>query len=351
MLSELFYPYDKGGAERRFIEVSKRLAKRNNVTVYSLRLKGHGCVENWDGVNIIRVGVSHPLDKRSLPQLMSYISPLVRCLQRKYDIVHVNQGMALFAGFLRKNRIIATFHDLYGHTWSGYYSFPLSTAGTFFERMWSKIKFDKIIANSGQTRKKLIDAGLSNIETIISGIDLDFIKSVKARKEKSVVYVGRLEAYKRVDVLIETMRQLHWPLKIIGYGSQITKLKKLAGDNVEFLGYVSEKRKIEEMKKASVLVNPSSIEGLGLVALESMACGTVPVVRDLECYKEFANEKNSFLLKEMTTDSLGDAITRAMRCRKASAGVKTAENFSWDKTAERVEKIYEEVLNNYEYRN
>ena len=63
MLSELFHPFMLGGAERRYYEIAKRLARRNDVTVYSLRFYGHPRRETTDGIEIIRVGAEHHDDR------------------------------------------------------------------------------------------------------------------------------------------------------------------------------------------------------------------------------------------------------------------------------------------------
>src|SRR3972149_1863347 len=97
MLSELFYPYMLGGAERRYFEIAKRLAKRNEVTVYSLKFYGTKDEEEKDGIRIIRTGMKHPLNKRSMLPLASYLPSLMKSLGN-FDIVDSNQGISSFAG-------------------------------------------------------------------------------------------------------------------------------------------------------------------------------------------------------------------------------------------------------------
>ena len=91
MLSELFYPYLLGGAEKRYYEIAKRLAKRHRVTVYSLRLPGTKAHEFHENIEIRRVGLRHPSTKRSFLPLLSYFPALLMGIQHQYDIIDCNQ--------------------------------------------------------------------------------------------------------------------------------------------------------------------------------------------------------------------------------------------------------------------
>src|SRR3989304_9029162 len=102
MLSELFYPYLLGGAERRYFEIAKRLAKRHEVTVLSLNLQGSKKEQEIESVKIKRVGLKHPMAHRSLPQLVTYMPALLKALDSEYDIIDCNQGIASFAGISKK---------------------------------------------------------------------------------------------------------------------------------------------------------------------------------------------------------------------------------------------------------
>ncbi len=347
ILSELFHPYDLGGAERRFIEIAKRMSMKHEVTVYSLRLFNQPSKEKWHNMEIIRVGLPHPMNRRSLTQMLSYKTPFLRSMMSKYDIVHANQGMASFAGLFSGVRkpVIATFHDIFWRDWPKYFRFPFSYAGKFFELSWSKMKYDRIIANSDQTKRKLEELGFrSPINVIYSGVDTKYIKSVKPVKSDGVVYVGRLVGYKNIEMLIHIFNKLGSELKIIGSGPDEERLKKMAKPNIKFLGYVSEEEKIAHIKGAKLLINPSTTEGLGLILLEAMACGTPVMARELECYREFCDKENS-VLTTITAEKVKSLLDNREKMKKIRiSGIKTAKKFDWDNIAEKVEKVYEASL-------
>jgi len=358
MLSELFYPYLLGGAERRYYEIAIRLAKKHSVTVYSLRFDGYESKEEHKGVEIIRIGSSHPLDKRSMPALATYFPALLKAITERSDIIDANQGISSFVGAFKsliKTPIVATFHDLYWNQWNEYFPFPFSSLGKSMEFTWSKIPYNAVIANSPATATKLNYLGFKNIETIPSGVDIKFIRRIKSRKRKNtIVYVGRLVKYKNVDVLIRSVKQISEEiddvkLNIIGSGPEEFYLRNLAKElkiDAEFFGFVSEKEKFRIIKSAEVLVNPSSVEGLGLVLIESMAAGVPIVAKKLDAYFFYNGGNMSVYEKENEiTRKLIEIITSKTKRKKLiKNGYETAKKYSWDNVAKKVESLYEALV-------
>ncbi|KKS13982.1 MAG: Glycosyl transferase group 1 [Candidatus Yanofskybacteria bacterium GW2011_GWA1_41_6] len=87
---------------------------------------------------------------------------------------------------------------------------------------------------------------------------------------------GRLVSYKRFDLAIKAFNQNGLPLKIVGIGPELNKLKKLANKNVEFLGLVSDEKLSKLYSNAQACIFPQE-EDFGIVPLESMASGR-PVI-------------------------------------------------------------------------
>jgi len=126
-----------------------------------------------------------------------------------------------------------------------------------------------------------------DIRIIPNGIDQSKYKPARARDEKYVLYVGRLEKRKGLRYLLQAFALLkesnpELSLKIAGDGPDRRKLLRLAAeydiDNVHFMGYVSDADKIDLMRHAYVFCSPALYgESFGIVLLEAIACG-VPVV-------------------------------------------------------------------------
>ncbi len=148
-----------------------------------------------------------------------------------------------------------------------------------------------LLLNKANTvaEKKLI----SNIKYIPNGIDLKHYKPPKKRlplngpDTKTIVYVGRLDQRKGVDMLIKAFgiiqKQLpNTYLIIAGEGPKRTKLEQQAKylkiNNIHFTGYVDEVEKRRLMGNGDVFCAPATYgESFGIVLVEAMAMGT-PVV-------------------------------------------------------------------------
>ncbi|MBP9802622.1 glycosyltransferase [Patescibacteria group bacterium] len=94
--------------------------------------------------------------------------------------------------------------------------------------------------------------------------------------EDYYLIVSRLRPYKKVDLAIEAFNNLRLPLKIIGSGSEYPRLKKMASDNIEFLGELSDKERNHYLSHCKAFIYPQ-VEDFGISALEAMASGR-PVV-------------------------------------------------------------------------
>jgi glycosyltransferase involved in cell wall biosynthesis len=88
--------------------------------------------------------------------------------------------------------------------------------------------------------------------------------------------VGRLVPYKRFDLAIKSFSAMGLQLKIVGDGPERERLEDMAGDNVEFLGLLSDYKLPELYSHAQAVIFPQE-EDFGIVPLEAMASGR-PVI-------------------------------------------------------------------------
>lgn len=105
------------------------------------------------------------------------------------------------------------------------------------------------------------------------------------KKVKEILYVGRIDTQqKRVDRVIDTWSKLYkkhpnWRLTIIGGGDGREELESIVAERqiprVSFEGF---RNPLEYYKRASLLILTSEYEGFGLVVVEAMCFGVVPVV-------------------------------------------------------------------------
>ena len=126
---------------------------------------------------------------------------------------------------------------------------------------------------------KTISAGINAPNEMISDIQFDWLKEIN-KKEKIILFLGRLEPQKGIKELIEAWNQLHeedenygWWLLIVGYGSMKTYVKNNAiyKKRIIFQGasYGEEKEFILKISKAFIL--PSISEGIPIAVLEALS--------------------------------------------------------------------------------
>ena len=158
---------------------------------------------------------------------------------------------------------------------------------------------DCIIASTTKEREELIShygASTDKITIIPCGVNLDLFKPVAkeiARKElgldhqKVILFVGRIEPLKGLEQLLGALNHIEGekpPLLIIVGGDehsqgQVQMLQRMAKelrvqDQVTFLGSVDQEKLPSFYSAADVCAIPSYYESFGMVALESLACGT-----------------------------------------------------------------------------
>ena len=99
---------------------------------------------------------------------------------------------------------------------------------------------------------------------------------ISAERGDYYLMVSALAPYKRVDTAVEAFAKLGLPLKIIGSGQDEARLRKLASDNVEFLGWQPDAAVAEHYSRCRAFVFPGE-EDFGITPLEAMASGA-PVI-------------------------------------------------------------------------
>jgi len=97
------------------------------------------------------------------------------------------------------------------------------------------------------------------------------------KKEDFYLTASRMVPYKKIDLIVETFSKIpEKKLVVIGDGPEFDKIKKLAGKNIELLGYQEDKILKDYMKRAKAFVFAAE-EDFGIVPVEAQACGT-PVI-------------------------------------------------------------------------
>jgi glycosyltransferase involved in cell wall biosynthesis len=112
-----------------------------------------------------------------------------------------------------------------------------------------------------------------------------------------LLYVGRLERYKGLYLLLEALRGFsNVTLTVVGDGSYRKELERLAeGINVRFEGFQSDTGKY--YRETDIFVMPSlGPEGFGIVTMEAMAHSVPCLISDLEVHREITGAGTAAML-------------------------------------------------------
>ena len=171
---------------------------------------------------------------------------------------------------------------------------------------------------------------------------------------QSILFLGRLERRKGLDVLIEAMtflRDLDVHLVVAGGGPEERFSRSFArrlGIDARFIGRLSERNLPRAYRAADVYCAPAlGGESFGIVLAEAMAAGAPVVCSDLPAFRAVADDA-ALLVPPDHPAALADALRRALtdeqqRARMRERGETAAQRFDWDRLAEGVEAVYEKA--------
>jgi glycosyltransferase involved in cell wall biosynthesis len=134
-------------------------------------------------------------------------------------------------------------------------------------------RVDYFIANSQFVRERIKRIYGRDAHIIYPPVDVNRF-SLNEKKENFYLVVSRLEPYKKVNLIVEAFTKMpDKRLVVIGDGSQMKKIKEIAGRNIEILGYQKDEVVKEYMEKAKAFIYAAE-EDFGIVMVEAQSAGT-----------------------------------------------------------------------------
>lgn len=341
-----YHPYI-GGVETHVREISERLAKRFDVEVLTTDPSGELATEEIIG------GVKVKRFKSWAPNESYYFSgELKRYLAKNVetsDILHAHSYHDLPAIYCTRVRKIKKF------VFTPHYH---GKGGTFFRNLLhipyklvaKKIfeKADRIICVSNYEKNLVLDnfgVREEKIAVIPNGLDLKEFEGLEKRKRKHrlILYVGRLERYKGIDYLIESLPKLdeNIRLEIVGGGSHKGNLIKLTNrlevsNRVRLYQNLLRKELLQKYADADLFVSLSKYEAFGITVAEALASKTPCIVTKTSALEGVVDDENCFGIDyPIDIKELVGLINEVIG--KKIEGVKLLD---WNDVVERLERIY-----------
>jgi glycosyltransferase involved in cell wall biosynthesis len=377
IVSDRAYPFEKGGAEKRYYWLAQHLIERGHqVDWYTVNSWGGERVLTENGIRYVAVCRrmhEYSGGRRSILQAMGFALACLRLLARRerYDIVDCSQypffsipAMWLVA-WRWKAKLVVSWYETWGDHWFEYLG-RWGVVGRWVERICARLPRALIVV-SEQSLARLQTQGLEAQAAVYIplGIDYDRIQEAPAAPEQvDVIYFGRLKNHKNVDVLLRALalaRADRPSLRalIVGEGPEDDALRLLAqtlelGDTVRFSGRVeSERDLLGLVKSARVFVHPSTKEGGGsLVTLEANACGTPVIAADhpLGIDRSLIEEEvNGFWVAPLSPARLAERMLQVLADPRIDgewrhSARQRSHAYDLAAVAERSEALYERVL-------
>jgi D-inositol-3-phosphate glycosyltransferase len=328
----------------------------------------------------LRAGEDEEIQKLALyPHLPAFVNNLDifnNCNNLRYDFIFSHYWLSALAGMYLQQRWhvphIVMFHTL-GVVKNAIRETTRPALGE--EEPALRIETERnlaqnchrIIASTENEKRALVrhyGASSQKISVVPCGVNLEHFKIIgkaQARhqlglnNDRVALFVGRVDPLKGVDNLIKALPYLcHIPklkLMIIGGGEhsqpEVEELQKLARNlevqnSVDFLGLMKHEELPYFYNAADVCVVPSYYESFGLVALESLACGTPVVATDVGNHKNLIQEgETGYVIEDNDPRRLADRI--ALLLSRPESGIRPAQSIratvnklSWSSTAEAI---------------
>jgi glycosyltransferase involved in cell wall biosynthesis len=333
LVYDAVYPFQKGGGERRFHEIARRL---DGAELFGMKGWPGPAKTQAHGVRLH--GLCRPRDlytsdgRRSITQALIFGLSCLKLMWKRFDVIDCC-GFPYFSLFacrivatVRRKPLLSTWHEVWGKAYWRSYLGPLGVVGWAVERLAARMP-DEIITVSATTERRLRqELGFrGRIHLVPNGFDPAAVdRTVASPDAADVVFTGRLIAEKGVDLLIDAVARLSGQgmairCRIVGDGPERDALRERAARTapgvIAFTGSLPTAEDVlAVMKAARVLVLPSSREGFGMVVLEANACG-IPVITIRHpgnaAAELIAEDVNGWVV-EPSAEALAGAIRRAV---------------------------------------
>ena len=361
------------GVVTSVLNLTEQLEKRGHeVKVLTLSRNCHSYKEgNVIYAGSVGMGKIYPQARVKIPVVArEYMEEL---LAWKPDLIHSQCEFSTF--FLAKRiageldiPIIHTYHTVY-EDYTHYFSPQKAWGRSLVQMMTRKLsdQVDAMIAPSGKIERILEGYRVScPVNVVPSGIDTEkYRKRIDDRSKEALrkqygikedeivfVYVGRMAKEKNIEELLWYQKSVQKNIKLVlvGDGPYRTTLEEKAKeyqvtDSVIFTGMVSPDEVARYYQIGDLFVSASTSETQGMTYDEALAGGVPLLCRKDDCLKEVVTEgKNGWQYENesmyLECIQKWKEFSEDEKRRMRNTAVRTADQFSKESFAKRVERVY-----------
>jgi glycosyltransferase involved in cell wall biosynthesis len=174
-------------------------------------------------------------------------------------------------------------------------------------------RVDRFLANSQYVAGRIARYYNREAEVVYPPVDTDFFTPDEGQAERFFLVVSALVPYKRIELAIDACRAVDVPLKIVGEGPELPRLRARAGPHTEFVGRADDTALRALYRRTTALLLPGE-EDFGMAPVEAQACGR-PVVAVARggALESVDVGVTGVLVPEATTDAVADGLREVIR--------------------------------------
>lgn len=342
-------PKPGGGIEVCVEKLSRQLAKRGHeVFIITRRFPGQKDKESSGRIHIYRTGfVSNAYLRTFTFNLSSYLKGIVLVKDKKIDLIHSH---GVLAGFFASKLSIATGTPMAftPHGTLIEWGFPIRHLLKLFRRLPLRIA-KRVLFISPMEKEHMKPRNKAVLLT--NGIDFeDYKKTKKTWKGVRFLFLGRLEEFKGIRLILEAFKRLSndFPdseLYIAGEGGMkgyiLDFIENSGLRNMKFMGWEDSR---DILPKTDVFLLPSTERGQPIALLEAMATEKI-IITSLG----YIEDGKTGLRVKLTEDDVYKKMQLVCKNPKkyeklGKNAKKSVQNLSWSNVVKMFEKEYERTL-------
>src|SRR5436190_9248276 len=275
------HPQGGGTGTNLYGQVSRWIAWGHRVSVIAAGYEGAAPVERHGDLTMYRIGGRSTVFPRTIWKQWRGLVP-------DADVVlEVINGITFLTPIWLRTPHAALVHHVHTDHYERELGSAGKVAGLFLETLPLKLLYpgSRFVVISHATQRDLEPFGIAPESVTVNhiGVELGAFEPGARADEPTLLYLGRLKKYKRVEMLLDTVAALpRTVLEIAGDGDHRPAIEEAIaqrgiGERVRLHGHVDEQTKLALLQRSWVNLTASSAEGWCLTVMEAAACATPSV--------------------------------------------------------------------------
>jgi glycogen synthase len=387
MLTWEYPPHVVGGLGRHAAALTRHLvAQGHEVHVVTQQHPDHlAPADEWlEGVHVVRVSEAPPVIPFAdlVPWVLAFnnrVQAVATRLGRShdFDLIHAHDWLVAYAAAGLKEALdlplVATIHATEYGRHQGWLPGPMNKLIHQVE-WWLSYEARRVIVCSRYMRDQVEEIFLlpeEKVDVVPNGVAVRdfalpddevaaFRRTLVGPRTRLVLFAGRLEYEKGVQVVLEGLQQVRaavGPVKFLvaGIGTYSEELRRQVRKlglrhHVRFTGFLEDHDLRLHYAAADVAVAPSIYEPFGLVAVEAMACGTPVVVGDTGGLREIVSGGHGLSFTPQDPDQLAARLIEVLTDGDLAARLvergrrRISSRYDWRAVADATVQVYARAI-------